>query len=261
MKFSAITITRNEEANIGRWLDSVAWCDERLIVDDASTDSTIKVAKARGATRIIKRAQLGEAKQWYYALSHAKHNWVIWGGADQWLDEQLISDIQTRVGTEDFTSYLVTTREIFLGKILSVKSIPEYKVNWVFSKRHTTIPKLNVHQYILPSGPVGQLSGTMYHNSFRTFTQIFTKLNYYTTLQALDAYKSGMRTHPFRIVASVVYLFFWRMIKLKEYRDWPFGFLHSLCFVIDKLMFQLKLWECQHKQSLSQTQTRHSHRY
>ena len=44
---SAIVITRNEAANIGGCLDSLAFCDERIVVDSGSTDGTVLVVREK----------------------------------------------------------------------------------------------------------------------------------------------------------------------------------------------------------------------
>ena len=54
-QLSAIVITRNEAANIGDCLDSVAFCDERIVVDCGSSDGTVDIAKAKGARVEISR--------------------------------------------------------------------------------------------------------------------------------------------------------------------------------------------------------------
>ena len=48
-QLSAIVITRDEAANIGECLDSLAFCDERIVVDCGSTDSTVDIAREKGA--------------------------------------------------------------------------------------------------------------------------------------------------------------------------------------------------------------------
>ena len=45
MKLSAIIITRNEAANIAGCLASVAFCDERIVVDCGSSDATLANVK------------------------------------------------------------------------------------------------------------------------------------------------------------------------------------------------------------------------
>ena len=48
-RLSAIVITRNEAANIGECLDSLAFCDERIVVDCGSSDDTVAIAKQKSA--------------------------------------------------------------------------------------------------------------------------------------------------------------------------------------------------------------------
>ena len=48
-KLSVTVITKNEAAHIDACLASVAWADERLVVDSRSTDGTPELASARGA--------------------------------------------------------------------------------------------------------------------------------------------------------------------------------------------------------------------
>ena len=46
-RLSAIVITKNEAAKIEACLDSLAFCDERIVVDSGSTDATVALAEAK----------------------------------------------------------------------------------------------------------------------------------------------------------------------------------------------------------------------
>ncbi|HVT55215.1 MAG TPA: glycosyltransferase, partial [Xanthobacteraceae bacterium] len=48
-RLSLIVIAKNEEASIGRCLRSVAFADEKVVVDNGSTDKTVEIARALGA--------------------------------------------------------------------------------------------------------------------------------------------------------------------------------------------------------------------
>jgi glycosyltransferase involved in cell wall biosynthesis len=242
---SLVTLTYNEEKRIGKFLESAKnLVDEMIVVDDESTDSSVKIARQYGAKVIIKKKDT-EATQWRYALSLAKGDWILWGGADQWLSEDLAEDIKKRVGKEKYTGYNVTMQELFLGKPLRVKNLPFYKGLWVVKRNKIHLPKVLVHQYVTVSGSIGQLNGVMYHDTFRSFDQIISKFNYYTTLQAKEAFAKGQRTNFFTIFIAPVYTFFWRQIKLSEYKDGFLGIFLSMCFGLDRLFFYLKLWELQ----------------
>ena len=45
MRISAVIITKNEEEIIRRCLDSVAFCDEVVLIDSQSTDRTREIAQ------------------------------------------------------------------------------------------------------------------------------------------------------------------------------------------------------------------------
>jgi glycosyltransferase involved in cell wall biosynthesis len=55
---SVVVCARDEEAVIERCLDSVAWADERLVVDSGSADATRELAAAAGAP-LIQNERLG----------------------------------------------------------------------------------------------------------------------------------------------------------------------------------------------------------
>mgnify|MGYP001609699355 CR=1 FL=1 len=42
---SEVILTKNEEENIKKCIESVRWCDEVIVVDDNSTDKTLEIAK------------------------------------------------------------------------------------------------------------------------------------------------------------------------------------------------------------------------
>ena len=76
-QLSAIIITKDEAANIGDCLDSLAFCDERIVVDAASSDGTMMIAKQKGA-RVATHSWKGFGPQKNYALSLAHGDWVLW---------------------------------------------------------------------------------------------------------------------------------------------------------------------------------------
>ena len=66
-KISAFIITLNEESKILSALESVAFCDEIIVVDSGSTDDTVMLCENFGA-RVIKHNWEGYAKQKQFAI-------------------------------------------------------------------------------------------------------------------------------------------------------------------------------------------------
>jgi glycosyltransferase involved in cell wall biosynthesis len=90
MQLSVVIITFNEEANIGRTLESVKDLvsdgkGEVIIVDSGSTDRTIEIAKSYGAKVFVERWK-GFAAQKNSAIDKASGDWILSLDADEEID-------------------------------------------------------------------------------------------------------------------------------------------------------------------------------
>ena len=72
-KITALVHTHNDAARIGRALESLRACDEVLVVDHASTDDTVKLARDHGA--VVKEGVPGVSPG-IYAVD-ADHDWIL----------------------------------------------------------------------------------------------------------------------------------------------------------------------------------------
>ena len=99
VKLSVVLITCNEEANLGRTLESVRPLvrdgqGEIIVVDSGSTDRTVEIAKSFGA-RVFVEAWKGYAAQKNSAIEKATGDWILSLDADEELDAQLQSALAT----------------------------------------------------------------------------------------------------------------------------------------------------------------------
>ncbi len=115
--FSVLILTKNEEANIGACLESVAWCDDVVVLDSLSTDRTREIAAAAGA-RVFERAFDDFGAQRNHALDHIgfRHPWVFHLDADERFNEALRMECQEAIKADRHSAYFVANRLIFLGK-------------------------------------------------------------------------------------------------------------------------------------------------
>src|SRR5262249_39468732 len=79
---SGVVICFNEEDDIAACLESLAWCDEIVVVDSHSTDRTREIA-LRYTDKVIEQPFLGYVKQKNFALECASHDWVVSLDADE----------------------------------------------------------------------------------------------------------------------------------------------------------------------------------
>ncbi|SEL24707.1 glycosyltransferase family 2 protein [Parapedobacter koreensis] len=81
---SAIILTKNEEADLPKCLESLTWCDDVHVLDSGSTDKTVAIAEAFDAQAHIHPFE-SFGKQRNYALDNLpiKYEWVIFLDADE----------------------------------------------------------------------------------------------------------------------------------------------------------------------------------
>ena len=91
---SITIITKNEERNIRRCLDSIQWAEEVVIVDSGSTDQTLAICKSYNC-RIIHTEWLGFGKTKQLAVNETTHDWVLSIDADEVITPELQSAIQS----------------------------------------------------------------------------------------------------------------------------------------------------------------------
>ncbi len=88
-KLSVVIITRNEEKNIGRCLDSVKdIADDIVVIDSFSSDKTEAICKSKGV-RFFQHTFEGHIEQKNYAVTLTEYPNVLSLDADEALDDEL----------------------------------------------------------------------------------------------------------------------------------------------------------------------------
>ena len=96
---SVVVITRDEEANIGRCLNSVRWASERIVVDAGSRDQTAAVARELGAT-VLQRAWPGYGPQKNFGIELATQPWILSIDADEEVTPALATEIEATLSCD-----------------------------------------------------------------------------------------------------------------------------------------------------------------
>ena len=86
-------ICQNEEELLAHCLESVAWCDEIVVVDGGSTDRTVEIAR-RFTERVIVNPWPGYVAQKQFALDVAGGDWVLNVDADERVTPELAAEIR-----------------------------------------------------------------------------------------------------------------------------------------------------------------------
>jgi glycosyltransferase involved in cell wall biosynthesis len=135
MNISVLILTRNEESNLSRCLDSVEWSDDVLVLDSFSDDHTVEIARSRGI-RVLQNhfVNFAEQRNFGLALGSLKHDWVLHLDADEVVTPELQRELITTATRSEKDAYRVASKVMFQGRWLKYSGLyPWYQVR--FGKR------------------------------------------------------------------------------------------------------------------------------
>ncbi|MBU1611749.1 MAG: glycosyltransferase family 2 protein, partial [Proteobacteria bacterium] len=105
---TGLVLTYNGERLLEKCLACLDFCDEILVVDSDSTDTTMDIATRFGA-RVLTRAWEGPGPQFQYALEHIDSDWVVSLDQDEFLSpelrQEIIAQVKNGAPPEDLTGY------------------------------------------------------------------------------------------------------------------------------------------------------------
>ncbi|MDB5759081.1 MAG: glycosyltransferase family 2 protein, partial [Burkholderia sp.] len=193
---SVIIITKNEADNIQACLDSVSFADQRIIVDSGSTDGTVAIARAAGAT-VIKTDWPGFGPQKNRALDAAGGEWVLSLDADERITDALRSEILAAIAQPAQLApqaYMLPRLSSFCGHFIHHAGwYPDHIVR-LFRRGSARFSDDLVHERIIVAeGGAHKLNNPIIHYSYRDDSAYLRKLEQYSSLGARQAFEAGKR--------------------------------------------------------------------
>lgn len=190
VRLSAIIITKNEAENLADCLDSLAFCDEIVVVDSGSTDGTLDIARSSGA-RIIEREWPGFGPQKEFARQQAHGEWVLSLDADERVPPALRAEIEAALATPSADAYAMPRLSTFLGRPMRHSGWwPDYCLR-LFRKDSARFSLDPVHESVKTDRPVARLTSHIEHHPVRRIEDLMRKMDSYSTLGAKTVVARG----------------------------------------------------------------------
>ena len=189
---SVVILTKNEASRIQECLESVGWAAERLVVDDESTDETVRLAESLGA-RVLRRKMDIEGRHRNWAYAQAQHEWVLSLDADERVTPELAEEIQAAIGSGRYDVYAIPRRN-YLGThwIRYGGWYPSAQVK-LFKRSVFRWEETTVHPRAITNRACGELRGDLLHFSYRDLADFVQKQDRHTTLEAQKWVMDGRR--------------------------------------------------------------------
>ena len=226
MKLSAAIMTFNEERNLERTLKALAdICDEIVIVDSGSTDKTKEIAE-RYEARFIYQPWLGYGKQRNAAIDNCSGKWILAVDADEELSPELKQKITEIInGNEDKKVYEINRLSVCFGKKIKHGGWGTSYAVRLFLKTAGRFNDNTVHESFVTQEEIFKIKENIYHHSYLTLEDYFSKFNRYTTEGALEYYKKGKKASIGQVVFNPMYKFIRMYIIRLGFLDGIEGFL------------------------------------
>ena len=213
---SVLIPVRNEAANLTACLTTVAFADEVVVIDSASSDSTVEIARKAGAgvVQFDWNGRFPRKKNWALENVPWRHEWVLIIDADERITPELEREITSAIKRPNVDGFYLNRRFWFLdGWIDHCGYFPSWNLR-LFRHRKGRYERMEafvannsgdneVHEHVLLDGQVEYLFSPMEHYAFADIATFVEKHNRYSTWEAAvrEQFASGaeghMRASPF----------------------------------------------------------------
>jgi len=240
-RLSAIVITRNEAGNIAECLDSLAFCDERIVVDSGSTDETMAIARAKGAN-VSHHAWAGFGAQKNHALSLATGDWVLSLDADERVTPQLAAVINKAIEVGRADGYEFPRLSSFCGKPLRHSGWhPDYVLR-LFRRGRARFTDVIVHERVVCDGPVARLPEPLIHHPVLKLEDALSRIDRYSTASAEAIVASGRRVSFLTGIGHGIGSFLRAYVLRLGFLDGAEGFLLAVANAEGSYYRYMKAW-------------------
>jgi glycosyltransferase involved in cell wall biosynthesis len=194
LPITVVIPVRNEGLNLPECLTTLDGFADIVVVDSTSTDGTIEIAKAGGATVLNFEWAGGFPKKrnWVLKTFAFKTEWVLFLDADERLTPAFKAAAANVVGRTEHVGFWLRYRNHFMGRVLHhgvlQRKLALFRVGSGFYE-HIDDPgwsslDMEVHEHPVLNGRVGEIAEPIEHKDFRGLHHLISRHNEYSTWEA-----------------------------------------------------------------------------
>lgn len=239
-RLTVAIIAKNASSSIKAALTSVSWADDIVVLDDSSTDDTVKTAR-EFTRQVYITTQPNFAAKRNEALQKINTDWIFYVDSDEVVTKELASEIQTIITKNAIGAYRIKRQNYFLG----TRMYSDF-VDRLFHKSTLLKWQGDVHESPVITGSFQYLKHPIVHHTHTDITSMLEKTNQWSEFEADLRIKAH---HPkvawWRLIRIMLTEFWHQFGKLKVGRFGRSGVFEGYFQIVDKLIVYTKLWEKQ----------------
>jgi glycosyltransferase involved in cell wall biosynthesis len=224
-----IVITRNNGRTLSRCLHSADFVDEKILVDNSSTDDTIAIAMAVGAKITITADFPGFSAQKQRALDRVATDWVLALDADEWIPPELKAEMLTAL--EDPGAHVgfdMPRHSSFCGRTLRHGDWAHDRVVRLCRRSNARYGGGLIHDRMHVDGSIGQFRQPLMHEAVFDLEHALWRMNFYSSMTAQERHDQGRRGSLPGAFAHGFWTFFRSYVLRAGFRDGAPGFYQAL---------------------------------
>ncbi|MBW2272842.1 MAG: glycosyltransferase family 2 protein [Deltaproteobacteria bacterium] len=247
---SVCVLACDEEAELARCLDALAWADEIVVVVDAkSRDGSEKVARERAA-RVEVRTYAGDIEQKRGCSELARNDWVLIVDPDEVVSEALGREIRGLLdgaggqrGQGGPDGYEVNRATFHLGRwIRHGDFYPDWKLRLYRRSRARWVGR-DPHGRVVVEGAVGRLREELAHYSYRDLADQIARIQFFSDQSARAMHRDGRRARVSDLVLRPPARFLRAYLLKRGFLDGTAGFIIAAATAFHVFLKYAKLWE------------------
>jgi glycosyltransferase involved in cell wall biosynthesis len=208
---SGVVTCFNEERNIRACLESLAWCDEIVVLDSFSTDHTAEIAKSFASVRFLERTYYGAAAAKNFALDQTRNEWAFILDSDERCTPELRAEIESLLAAgPPHGAYSVRRRCFFLGHEIRFSGWRNDRVVRLIRRGAARHANARVHPRVHVQGEAPPLRNPLDHFMIEDFHEYLLRMVKYGHWGAAQAWREGRRASS---VADVLFRPAWRFFR------------------------------------------------
>lgn len=245
IKISAVILAKNEDKKIKQCIKGLSKLDEIIVIDDYSTDDTIKRIKnfRNKKIKIFHRKLNGNfAKQRNFALEKTENDWVLFIDPDETVSEKLLSEILRVVeNNKETNGYFIKRLDYAWGKKLKHGEAGNMKLLRLGLKSRG-LWKGKVHETWIIKGKISILKNEIIHHPHQTVKEFIEKIDEYSTLRAKELYDSNYSLNILSIIFYPATKFILNYFVKLGFLDGVPGLVYALTMSFHSFLVRSKLY-------------------
>jgi glycosyltransferase involved in cell wall biosynthesis len=244
-----LILTYNEDPNIERTLEKLAWAKEIIAIDTYSTDHTLEILKSYPQIKIFQRKFDTHTQQWNYGLEQVESEWVLSLDADYVMKDSPIETFESLLDP-DINGYFIPFKYCVFGKPLRGTILPPRLA--LFRKASATYIDDGHTQLLKLQGQSSQLNYYIHHDDRKPLSRWLWAQDRYMVIEAKKLLETpdrdlswGDRIRKRKVFAPLIILVYCLIFKggiLDGWQGWYYAFQRTLA----ELLLAIHTIEAEH---------------